>query len=76
MDNKIENKTVEVPTSTPVPAVETKADEKRDAEIAAFLDEFAYSDAHATQLRKAIEDKTMLDGSKYFQSRLKKVQGA
>lgn len=50
--------------------------EVRQKEINAFLDEFANSDSNRRKLLKAIEEKTEVEGGKYFQARLKKVQGA
>lgn len=44
-------------------------------EIIEFLNEFAHNDKRRKELLDAIQNKTSLDGGKYFQARFKKVAG-
>ena len=67
------------PVVAPAPLTTTeesrRAADRREAEINAFLDEFAHNDNRRRTLREAIETGAHVESdSKYFQSRLKKVQ--
>jgi hypothetical protein len=52
----------------------TAEDIKREREIVSFLNEFAPTEHRRTVLRNAIKTGEAVEGSAYFQARLKKLQ--
>jgi hypothetical protein len=66
-----ESETVSADAASTEPTAE---DIKREREIVSFLNEFAPTEHRRTVLRNAIKTGKVVDGSAYFQARLKKLQ--